>query len=121
MAMGTRHKSLLESYVADLRAAAKIAQAARANVGSGPPPYSTGLLNPSTLPAAHPRVLGVIIEYFFRCKKLNEEIEAQGGDDEVEPLTFVLEMLTGTHQDAWNFVATLPYLPLGLRQDDSRV
>jgi hypothetical protein len=121
MAMGPRHESLFEAYVADLRAAAKLANAARANIHSGTPTGGEGLPNPSLLPAAHPRVLGVIIEYFFRCKRLNEEIEAQGGDDSVEPLTFVHEMLSGANQELWDFVATLPYLPLGLRQDDSRV
>src|SRR5215469_10646937 len=108
MALGARHKQLRDEYANDLTRAAAIARE-RYDASSGRPVASDTV------------VLGVIITYYFRCTRLNEEIAAQGGDDEVEPLTFVHEMLTGTYQDLWKFLAELPYLPLGLRRDDTRV
>jgi hypothetical protein len=108
MALGPRHRKLLNDYVRDLNRAADIARARPAESRRSPL-------------ASDPIVLGVIIQYFFLCQRLNEAIAEEGGDDEVEPLTFVHEMLTGTYQDLWKFIAELPYLPLGLRRDDTRV
>ena len=65
-------------------------------------------------------MLGIIIKYFFLCTNLNEKM-GEEGKGFVEPLVFVHEMLSGGHQDLWDFVAELPYLPLGLRKDESRV
>jgi hypothetical protein len=106
MALGQEHAKLFESYVADLKQAVQLAREASQGVVPA---------------AAHPRVLGVVIEYFFRCLKLNQDIEEQGGTDEVEPLVFVHEMLSGTHQDLWRALAELPYLPPGLDREDEWV
>jgi hypothetical protein len=105
MALGQEHEKLFESYVADLKQAVQHARGT----------------SQGSLAAAHPRVLGVVIEYFFRCIKLNQDIEEQGGTDEVEPLVFVHEMLSGTHQDLWRALAELPYLPPGLDREDEWV
>ena len=78
MAMGEQHRRLFERYVSELSAALAMAR----GTGKTKPPV-----------AAHPRVLGVVIEYFFKCKRLNEAIDAAGGIEEVEPLVFVHEML----------------------------
>jgi hypothetical protein len=102
MAMRARHKKLFTAYVRDLKDALKLAKREP----------------PRKLPrAAHPRVLGVVIEYFFRCQTLNEELE----EDEVEPADFVFDMLTGQHEALYEALAELPYLPHGLDQDDAWV
>lgn len=126
--MGPRHRELFAAYVTDLRSAADVAttrfeEEVQREVRSGRPvdEARTAVRLQRGPTAADPRVLGVIIQYFFRAARLNEEIEKEGGTDEVQPLVFVHEMLTGRNQELWSFLAELPYLPLGLRRDDSRV
>jgi len=126
--IGRRHQALFDEYVRELRSAAAGAQirfetevekARRSGISEAEARETVRRHRGPA--AADPRVLGVIIQYFFRDQRLNEEVEAAGGDDEVAPLVFVHEMLTGDHQDLWRFLSELPYLPLGLRRDDSRV
>jgi hypothetical protein len=106
MAMEKQHADLFDRYVKDLTSALDVARRART---AGLPP------------AAHPRVLGVVIEYFFACERLNEAMEAEGRGGTVEPVVFVHEMLSGTHQALWRALAQLPYLPPGLSRDDEWV
>jgi hypothetical protein len=106
MAMGDRHQQLFDEYVEELSRA--LTAARRDHRGRLPL-------------ASDPRVLGVLIEYFFRCQRLNERLEDEGERDEVEPLVFVHEMLGGTHQELWRLLAELPYMPPGLNKDDEWV
>ena len=127
--MGPRHRQLFESYVDELtkvqtQAHVSFADAVRREQLSSrvsSEEAEAAVRARSGPPAAHPRVLGTITKYFFASKALNEELERQGVDDFVYPQVFVHEMLTGKHQDLWEFLADLDYLPIGLTPDDEWV
>ena len=128
MPMGPSHHELFADYVRELGDARRIAVNWRrsqidAAVESGASVDEVeGILTAKYgPPAAHPRVLGAIIKYFFLCQALNATHQPGVAKSFAEPLVFVHEMLSGKHEDLWNFLAELPYLPLGLRADDTRV
>jgi hypothetical protein len=124
----TPHERLLSEYVVELKAAMRLAKAARAKdikaaVAAGMTGEDAGAeLDRSQGPAAaHPKVLGLIVKYYFRCRDLNDELKDQDDDESFEdPMDFVHELLAD-YDDLYDFLAELPYLPLGLRKDDSRV
>jgi hypothetical protein len=72
-------------------------------------------------PVTHPFVVAVVRKYYFACEALNEEMEkkAGGGEpDHVYPHYFVTELLMdGEHDELLEFIAPLPYLPIGLDQE----
>jgi hypothetical protein len=127
--MGPVHRALRDEYVRELSEASEIArreyqrEVVRENAQHRGDLESAKEAVRKRLgpPAAHPRVLGVIIKYFFACQRANEELKHAGAEDYVDPKVFVHEMLSGKHQDLWEFLADLDYLPLGLRRDDTWV
>ena len=120
MGMGQAHRKLFERYVEELERVSVLAEAEYHKRGEDTdgPRARGGWRGP---PAAHPRVIAIIREYFFACKRLNEELEATGSDEYVEPLVFVHEMLTGKHQELWDFIAELTFLPFGVDRDEEWV
>jgi hypothetical protein len=123
--MGPEHKNLFGAYVAELTRARHAAVTERSYRSDSrfvpiPMPDTPGD-TAAAPPAAHPRVLGTITTYFFACQRLNSELEAKGSEHFVYPQVFVHEMLSGQQQELWDFLAELPYLPLGLTPDDTWV
>jgi hypothetical protein len=123
--MGPDHKKLFQAYVSELNRARQVASVNSSHRNDPrfvpAPSAAERTRRPAPPPAAHPQVLGTITKYFFACKRLNEELESQGLDYFVYPQVFVHEMLTGQQQELWEFLADLPYLPVGLKPDDSWV
>ena len=118
MAMGKGHRALFQQYVTALTVVMAVAEAdarRRPNDTDGPRTDIFGWRGP---PAADPRVIGVIRDFFFRCERLNRENEDAGVDEYVEPPVFVHEMLTGRHQALWDFVAELDFLPVGVNENE---
>ena len=127
--MPPRHQQLFEEYVHDLQSVAPEARASFASAVRqeqllrqlSQSAAEAAVRKTKGPPAAHPRVLGTISAYFFSCQYLNEQSERRGLDEVVYPLVFVHEMLSGRHQDLWEFLSELDYLPVGLLQDDTWV
>ena len=73
-------------------------------------------------PAAHPRVLAVIREYYFACEALNDRLAETNNPAEEYPQVFVTDMLMedGT-DDLGAFVYSLPGLPIGIDSDGDPV
>jgi hypothetical protein len=73
-------------------------------------------------PSTHPYVVAVIRKYYFACNSLNEEIEEAERDSDSEeeadfiyPHNFVIDsLMEAEHYELAEFVATMPYLPIGL-------
>jgi hypothetical protein len=67
-------------------------------------------------PAAHPLVIGVFRKYYLACDALNRDIAAAGsGEDDVDPLIFLTEwLLDGQNDELAEFLAVLPYWPIGM-------
>jgi hypothetical protein len=63
---------------------------------------------------AHPRVIAVFRQYFLACDQLNksQNISFQ------YPTIFTGERLMGKHQELWEILADLPYLPMGTDKQD---
>ena len=91
-------------------------------------------------PASHPWVINTYRKYYFLCKELNRELEGKrnvtGGNGEadiakwgsqdteqvtgVEPKVFVLDLLAGGEtNDLYEFLMSLVYVPIGLKNDDT--
>ncbi len=106
-----RHDELFASYVAALGAALA---AARKDFDASNirPPLERSVAIPI---ATDPRVIAVIRMYFFACHKLNRDKAA--GPAEL-PHIFIVERLAGKHDDLWEALAELPYLPIGTDNED---
>jgi hypothetical protein len=125
--MGPDHKSLLESYATKLETLLPIAQrefdqevaAARAAGAADPESVARKRRGP---PAAHPRILAVIRECYFACQRLNEQKEATGIDEYVEPIDMVFSDLeTKKYYQLWESLAELVYFPIGTDRDGRSV
>ena len=108
----SRHDELFAAYVVDLRAALAAAAERFDNSTVRPPLERAGQVPL----AVDPRVIAVIRRYFFACDRLNRDEE--GGSQEL-PHVFVVERLSGKHDDVWKAVAELPYLPIGTDELDN--
>jgi hypothetical protein len=122
------HKRLFDDFVQELAAAKLLAERAfNDEVGKG---VSAGQRREDAdasvrrrrgPPAAHPRVLAIVRKYYFACHHLNEQKEAAGVDEFVTPIDFVNEHLMGKHEDLWEFLSELVYLPIGVDASGKQV
>jgi hypothetical protein len=125
--MGPDHKRLLEDYASKLGTLLPMAQrefeqdvaAARAAGTADPEAEVRGRRGP---PAAHPRILALIRDYYFACQRLNAQKEAAGVDEFVEPDDFVFSHLeTKRFYKLWESLCDLVYFPIGTDRDGKPV
>jgi hypothetical protein len=128
--MNDAHQKLLEEYVDSLRSAKEAAdewwEALLASETRKTKDREQALRNVKERwpygPAAHPRVLGFILHYYFACEALNERLAKTKKPAEEYPHLFVTEMLMEDGSaDLGDFVDTLPGLPIGVDEDGDPV
>ena len=119
------HEQLFDQYVAELSEMAEIAKtqfdqkvAFETNRGLSEEDAHAAVRIQQGPVAAHPCVLAIIRKYFFACDKLNREIEERGEEEFTYPNDFVHDMLAGSHEELWEFIADLDYLPIGVSRDE---
>jgi hypothetical protein len=108
----SRHDELFAEYVLALREAVGAARM-EFDTSTVRPPLAAG--GGGSIPiVVDPRVIAVIRRYFFACDRLNRE---KSSPSEL-PHVFVVERLSGSHDDLWNLMVDLPYLPIGTDEQD---
>jgi hypothetical protein len=118
----TPHEKLFEHYVEDLTAAKVVAELwwdrlTAAEEATGDPKQAADNLRRRWPygPAAHPKVIAVLRRYYLACVGLNNEL---GEDDEVYPDNFTTEWLMDNDTSPLgDFIADLPYWPIGLDEN----
>jgi hypothetical protein len=66
----------------------------------------------------HPRVIALIRKYFFACHALNQQCHR---DEFILPAVFAVDMLVEANEALFWIFSELPYLPIGLDEDDRYV
>ena len=115
--MSPKFKKLQQTYITELRAAQKVAEAwwqaqlaANAAIGGEAAQAELKRRWPDG-PASHPRVIAVIVKCMHACDALNQGLER--GDQEPVGQFLMHGIDTGDSQDLVDFTDALSYWPLG--------
>ena len=136
--MVTRQEQLFDSYVEDLSAAKSASEdwwrdlldAETSALGDRDEAIRQVRRRWRRGPASHPRVIAVIRKYFMECQRLNEFLESDDFDpddernqyEEIYPQIFLTEwLLDGKNDELGEFIADLPYWPIGMNEDGDYV
>ncbi len=102
----TEYELLFEKYVKDLESAIE-EEKENIDVSEGDKTYRYEL-------AISGRVIDVFRRYWFECDKLNDNEDIE---EYVNPKDFVVDWLSGLHQNLYEIINSLPYYPIGIDEN----
>jgi hypothetical protein len=126
--MGPDHKALRDEYASKL--AVLLPMATRALEDEIATERKAGTPDPEAVvkkrrrgpPAAHPRIIALIRQYYFACDRLNEQKKAAGVDEFATPDDFVFSHLeTKKYYKLWESLCELAYWPIGIDREGKPV
>ncbi|WP_440602766.1 hypothetical protein [Bacillus sp. GB_SG_008] len=59
------------------------------------------------------RIIAVLRKYWLKCEELN----MLGEDEYANPRDFVVDWLSGTHQELYEIIKSMPYYPIGVDEE----
>ncbi|PEK98846.1 hypothetical protein [Bacillus sp. AFS017336] len=61
------------------------------------------------------RIIAVFRKYWLKCEELN----MLGEDEYANPRDFVVDWLSGTYQELYEIIKSMPYYPIGVDEEGS--